>query len=135
MKRFEEIPHTADWSFRVFGKDVRELFENAAHALFALEGARARDGAAETARAVHVTALDYESLLVNWLTELLWLQETHREMYQRFDITTLTQTELRAHVFGVPFVQLDKLIKAVTYHNLSIQKTTDGWEAVVVVDV
>lgn len=135
MKRFEEIPHTADWSFRAFGKDVRELFENAAYALFALEGARARDDALPTARAVHVTALDYESLLVNWLTELLWLQETHREMYQRFDITMLTPTELRAQVLGVPFVQLDKMIKAVTYHNLSVQQTTDGWEATVVVDV
>lgn len=135
MKRFEEIPHTADWSFRAFGKDMRELFENAAHALFALEGARARDDAPPTARAVHITALDYESLLVNWLTELLWLQEAHREMYQQFDITTLTSTELRAQVLGVPFVQLDKLIKAVTYHNLSIQQTAEGWEAVVVVDV
>ncbi|MCX7838041.1 MAG: archease [Anaerolineae bacterium] len=135
MKRFEEIPHTADWSFRAFGKDVRELFENAAHALFALEGARARNDATPTTRAVHVTALDYESLLVNWLTELLWLQDTHREMYQQFDIISLTPTELRARVLGVPFVQLDKLIKAVTYHNLSIRQTAEGWEVVVVVDV
>jgi SHS2 domain-containing protein len=135
MKRFEEIPHTADWSFRVFGRDMRELFENAAHAIFALEGARARPEASETQREVHVTALDYESLLVNWLTELLWLQESHREMYHRFDITLLTPTELCARVFGAPFSQVDKIIKAVTYHNLSIQQTTDGWEAVVVVDV
>lgn len=135
MKRFEELPHTADWAFRALGRDVRELFENAAHALFALEGARARGDASDTARTVHVTALDYESLLVNWLTELLWLQELHREMYQRFDITTLTPTELRAQVFGVPLARLDKMIKAVTYHNLSVKQTTNGWEAVVVVDV
>ena len=38
MKRFEEIPHTADWSFRAFGKDIPELFENAAFAMFALQG-------------------------------------------------------------------------------------------------
>jgi SHS2 domain-containing protein len=135
MKRFEEIPHTADWSFRAFGRDVRELFENAAHALFALQGARARPTANETLRDVHVTALDYEALLVNWLTELLWLQEAHREMYRRFDITTLTPTELRARVAGVPFLTLDKIIKAVTYHNLVIKQTAEGWQAVVVVDV
>ncbi len=133
MKRFEEVPHTADWSFRAFGNDLRELFENAAHALFALEGARA--DADETARVVAVTALDYESLLVNWLTELLWLQESHREMYRRFNITTLSPTELRAQVFGAPFVELNKIIKAVTYHNLKIEQTANGWEAVVVVDV
>lgn len=135
MKRFEEIPHTADWSFRAFGRDLRELFANAACALFALEGARAEEGAAETARAVEASGIDYESLLVNWLTELLWLQESHRETYHRFNIETLSPTALRAQVFGTPMGSLDKIIKAVTYHNLEVKPTPDGWEAVVVVDV
>jgi len=144
MKRFEEIPHTADWSFRAFGKDLRELFENAAFAIFALEGgtsrdlerdAQAREHAKETARVVAVRAMDYESLLVNWLTELLWLQESHHETYPRFHIETLSPTALRAQVFGTPMTGLDKIIKAVTYHNLKIVQTARGWEAVVVVDV
>ena len=144
MKRFEEIPHTADWSFRAFGKDLRELFENAAFAIFALEGgtsrdlerdAQAREHAKETARVVAVRAMDYESLLVNWLTELLWLQESHHETYHRFNIETLSPTALRAQVFGTPMTGLDKIIKAVTYHNLKIAQTARGWEAVVVVDV
>lgn len=133
MKRFEEIPHTADWSFRAFGKDVRELFENAAHAIFALEGAE--PGEANIVRTVHVTGIDYESLLVNWLTELLWLQESNRETYHRFQIETLTPTELRAQVFGAPLTQLNKIIKAVTYHNLKVEQTAEGWQATVVVDV
>ena len=135
IKRFEEIPHTADWSFRAFGADLRALFANAAFALFALEGAHARDDAPETARDVAITALDYESLLVNWLTELLWLQESRHEMYTRFQIQTLALTELRAQVFGASLAHLDKIIKAVTYHNLEINQTAEGWEAVVVVDV
>jgi SHS2 domain-containing protein len=134
-RRYEEIPHTADWSFRAFGKDLRALFENAAHAIFTLEDTQACDDAPETARVVAVTAMDYESLLVNWLTELLWLQELHHETYQRFQIETLTPTELRAQVFGAPLTGLDKIIKAVTYHNLEIKQTANGWEAVVVVDV
>jgi len=135
MNRFEEIPHTADWSFRAFGKDLRELFENAAFALFVLEGAQTRAEAHATARVVQVSAIDYEALLVNWLTELLWLQESHHEMYQRFNIETLTPTALRAQVFGTPLAQLDKIIKAVTYHGLKIEQTARGWEAAVVVDV
>ena len=135
MKRFEEIPHTADWSFRAFGKDLRELFENAAFALFALEGASPRADADETTRVVAVSAIDYESLLVNWLTELLWLQESQHETYRHFNIETLSPTALRAQVFGAPLSHLDKIIKAVTYHNLKIAQTARGWEAVVVVDV
>ena len=135
MKRFEEIPHTADWSFRAFGKDVRELFENAAFALFALEGARSQENAIENARTVQVGGIDHESLLVNWLTELLWLQESKRDIYWRFEIGSLSQTELRAQVFGAPYATLDKIIKAVTYHNLKIEQTNEGWQVVVVVDV
>ena len=133
MKRFEEIPHTADWSFRAFGKGLRELFENAALAIFALEGAESNE--TKIARTVEVSGIDYESLLVNWLTELLWLQESNRETYQRFQIETLTPTILRAQVFGAPLTQLHKVIKAVTYHNLKIEQTADGWNVVVVVDV
>jgi SHS2 domain-containing protein len=138
MKRFEEIPHTADWSFRAFGGDLCELFENAAHALFALEGAQARRPADETMRLVTVSAIDYPSLLVNWLTELLWLQESHHETYLRFRIERLSPTELCAEAFGAPLTRLDTptaRIKAVTYHNLTIEQTARGWEAVVVVDV
>jgi SHS2 domain-containing protein len=137
MKRFEEIPHTADWSFRAFGKDLAELFENAAFALFALQGGLkcVGDGAKEATRRVEASGIDYESLLVNWLSELLYLQESHHEIYPRTQIDELSPTALRAQVFGTPYRQLDKLIKAVTYHNLKIEPTLGGWKAVVVVDV
>jgi SHS2 domain-containing protein len=134
MKRFEEIPHTADWSFRAFGRNLNELFENAASAIFTLEGA-GLEGGLEIARAVQITGFDYESLLVNWLSELLYMQESHRETYHRFHIEALTPTGLSALVYGMPFTRIDKVIKAVTYHNLKIEQTANGWEAVVVVDV
>jgi len=135
MKRFEEIPHTADWSFRAFGRDERELFANAAHALFVLQGARADDTASETRRVIELSALDREALLVAWLSELLWLPESERETYTRFEIVALTETAIRADVFGLPRLAMDKVIKAVTYHNLKIEQTMEGWQAVVVVDV
>ena len=134
MKRFEEIPHTADWSFRAFGSDLRELFENAAMAIFAMEGAQSLS-ATKNVRVVEVSGIDYESLLVNWLTELLWLQESHHETYHRFEIDSLSPTVLHAQVLGTPLAKMDKVIKAVTYHNLKIEQTASGWEAVVVVDV
>ena len=135
MKRFEEIPHTADWSFRAFGADLPELYANAAFALFAMQGARAQQDTRENERTVTVAAIDYESLLVNWLTELLWLQESHHEVYKRYQIDTLTQTELRARVFSQPLATIDKAIKAVTFHNIKIEQTPTDWQATVVVDV
>ncbi len=137
MKRYEEIPHTADWSFRAYGRDQREVFENAAFALFAMEGAPMSDRgpAVGTRRAVDVDGLDKESLLVNWLNELLYLQESNRETYHHFEIETFEATRLRAQVVGTPGLHIDKVIKAVTFHNLQLRQTLDGWQAVVVVDV
>src|SRR5574341_1096176 len=129
MKRFEEIPHTADWSFRAFGRDRRELFENAAHALFSLQGASTRADAAEVERPVRVRGIDSESLLVSWLNELLYLQERHREVYERFAISLLTETELGGLIFGKPRQKMDKIIKAVTFHNLKIEQTREDWQA------
>lgn len=134
MKRFEEIDHTADWAFRAYGRDLEELFENAAYALFALEDV-APGGDASVSREVKVGGIDYESVLVNWLSELLFLQETRGETYRRFTINHLTPTELDATIEGGPSGPLNKFVKAVTYHDLKIERTPEGWRATVVVDV
>lgn len=138
MKPFEELPHTADWSFRAFGRDLRELYQNAAFAMFSLEGAVPPD--AETRpppvqRTVEAQGIDEESLLVNWLNELLYLQDLKREAYYRFEIVTLSPTSLTAHVFGTPNPQIEKLVKAATFHDLKIFQADGVWQAVVVVDV
>ncbi len=138
MKRFEELPHTADWSFRAFGRDLRELFANAAFAVFSMEGAVPAEAPSEThtiKRYIEVTGIDYESLLVNWLSELLYSQESNRETYHRFIIQELSATTLKADVYGAPGIHIDKLVKAATYHDLKIEQTKDGWQATVVVDV
>ncbi len=136
MKRFEEIPHTADWSFRAFGRDLKEVFENAAFAMVSMEGVVPPEAAAPvTVRQVQATGIDFESLLVNWLSELLYLQESQHETFHRFQVELLSPTSLRAKAFGTPHGKIDKHIKAVTFHNLTIQQTPEGWQATVVVDV
>lgn len=131
--QYEELDHTADWAFRAFGTDLKELFQNAAYALFALEGAL--DAQSTLTREIYVEGIDREALLVNWLSELLFLQETKRETYQKFEITKLSDTELQATVHGAHTQPITKFIKAVTYHDLKIEQTEKGWEATVVVDV
>lgn len=133
MKRYEEIDHTADWAFRAFGHDLKELYENAAYAIFDLEGTM--DAPITVTRNVNVQGIDHEGLLVNWLNELLFLQETKNETYQQFNITQLTDTELEATIQGAASPPTKKFIKAVTYHDLKIERTPHGWQATIVVDV
>jgi len=134
MQQFQEIEHTADWAFRVHGHDLAALFTNAARGIFELQGTA---GSYEigVVRMIAVSGLDRESLLVNWLNELLYLQETQHETYSRFEILEISDTYLRARVHGRPHRPESKLIKAVTFHNLRVGRDADGWEATIVVDV
>ena len=133
MSRFQEIDHTADWAFRAYGSTLQELFENAAYALSALEGAL--DAQSTLTREIQAQGIDLEALLVNWLNEILFLQETQRETFQKFQITQMTDTALTATLHGATALPATKLIKAVTYHDLKIEQTEKGWQATIVVDV
>ena len=130
---YEEIEHTADWSFRVRGDDLPDLFANAARALSAMEATSTTECA--LTREVRVEGLDRESLLVNWLNELLHLSHTRREAYSGFDFLELNDTHLRARIQGRSAADARRLIKAVTFHNLEVKRTGAGWEAMLVLDV
>jgi SHS2 domain-containing protein len=134
---FEEIEHTADRAFRVTGRDVPELLVNAARAMHALEGVSSRETSAETSAThdLEVEGIDAESLLVNWLNEILFLEQENRAMCEKFEIHELKGFRLRARVETRKCSDYQTGIKAVTFHNLKICKTTAGLEAEVVVDV
>ena len=134
MQRFEEVEHTADWAFRAHGRDLAQLFANAAHGMFELQGGAA-EGKTSVAREIAVSGVDRETLLVNWLNELLYLQETQHESYSRFEILEISDTHLRACVHGWQHWPQGRTIKAVTFHYLEVKPSATGWEATIVVDV
>jgi len=146
-KRFEEIEHTADLAIRAYGRDMRELFANAAYGMFALIAEplelslRTKPSLEEAAceREVSLEATptkwDYEGLLVDWLNELIYLHEVEGETYYQFAIETLSPTKLKAHVIGGPTKIKTRAIKAATFHDLAIEETANGLVATVVFDV
>lgn len=133
MPKFNELEHTADWAFRVQGRDLPELFAHAASAMFALQGQGKQ--AATGMREVEVEGFDRETLLVNWLNELLYLQETLQESYAGFEIVEMSEARLRAKLRPCSQLPDRRLIKAVTFHNLQLRQTPEGWEATIVMDV
>jgi SHS2 domain-containing protein len=133
-KRFEEIEHTADLALRVYGQNMRELFTNAAHGMFALIAEASLEGPAREHK-VSLEAMDYEGLLVDWLNELIYLHEVEGETYSQFAIETLSPTKLEAHVTGGPTKNKTKAIKAATFHDLAIEETPNGLATTIVFDV
>lgn len=130
---YEEIEHTADYAIRVRGLDLAHLFIEAARGMNALTGGQAENSSVD--REITLRAPDLETLLVTWLEELAFLMETSGEIFDRFEPLSFSPTELRVKVQGGPAAQLDKLIKAITFHDLSIQKTAAGFEATIIFDV
>ena len=133
-KRFEEIDHTADLAVRVYGRDMQELFANAAHGMFALMGSPSLEEAT-CQRIVSLEAVDQEALLVDWLNELIYMHEVEEETYFQFEVEILGPSALRAQVAGGPTEIKTKAIKAATFHDLTIGRTADGLVATIVFDV
>ena len=134
MTGFEEIEHAADRAFRVTGRDFAELLENAARAMQSITGPSPGNGMTAT-REVEVEGVDRESLLVNWLNEILYLEQVQRLICERFHIDELAKYRVRARVDTRACHQSVSHIKAATFHNLKIRETAEGLEAEVVFDV
>jgi len=132
---FEEIEHTADRALRIFGIDLQELFNSAAQGMIGLMVADVSKVPLEVEKSIELAAIDAESLLVEWLSELAYWAETEMLVFNELRIQNLTATHLQASVLGGKVPELKKHIKAVTYHNLKIIKTARGLEATIVFDV
>ena len=138
MKRYEQFSHTADIGVRVFGANLKELFENAAFAMFDLiadlEGLKGN-----ITQDFKLEAQNYEELLVAWLDELLYNFYTKSLIFFKFEIEELSDNLLKAKAFGRPVAanrnRLKTEIKAATYSDLKIKKTGNGYEVEIIFDV
>lgn len=130
---FEEISHTADWAVRVWAPDLPSLFMEAALAMNALSGVRLQDGA-RLKREFEAQGSDAESLLVAFLSELVYYQEQEGLAFNAFKLQ-VAGTRLQVEMKGAQILSVDKAIKAVTYHNLKILETDQGLETTIVFDV
>ncbi len=132
---WEEIDHTADWALRVWGEDLRSLFENAAHGMVRLIEGKATPDQPATHHTFELEAPDWEILLVDWLTELLALIEDEGIVFSHIHTERVDDLKLAAQASGQSGGEFKKVIKAVTFHNLAIRHTPTGYETVIVFDV
>jgi SHS2 domain-containing protein len=128
-----EISHTADWALKVWAPNLPGLFEQAAHGMYALLQIRLQPGG-DYECPVDLDAEDAEGLLVSFLSELLYLTEQEGLGFEIFDLV-VDEIHLSGRMIGAPVESQAKEIKAVTYHNLVIQKTERGLETTIVFDV
>ncbi len=138
MKKYETFNHTADLGIRVFGKTREELFANAGYAMFDiladLENVQVKE-----ALKIKQEAPNVEELFLSWLSELLYQYNSKEMIFRKFAIDKLTDRAISAEAQGEKLDlrrhQLKTEIKAVTYHELKVQKIKDYWQGQVIFDV
>jgi len=139
--RFEEIEHTADWALKVRGHDLSDLLINAAQGMNHLLVEDPTLIPLEREVRFDLEACDAEALLVGWLNDLAYWAEMEQVIFIEFDLQEVTPTHLQGRLRfqavgrGGHAPQLQKHIKAVTYHNLAIIETENGLEVTIVFDV
>jgi SHS2 domain-containing protein len=137
-KKFSLIDHTADIGLKVYGVDEKELFVNAASGMFNLITALKKI-TPTISFTLSLKANSKEDLLVEWLRELLYYYNVKEMLFSSFIIEEFSPTALKAKVKGEK-IDLAKHsirteIKAVTFHQLKIEKKKNYWQTQIIFDV
>ncbi len=134
-KKYEILEHKADLKIRVFGKTKEELFLNALLGMTNALRAKIKNQKSKVKK-IKIKSLDIEALLVDFLSEVLYLTQTNKEIYNKAKFIKFTDTQLEAELFSQKIERFGEDIKAVTYHRLDIHQKKDGmWEVTVLFDI
>lgn len=130
---YEEIPHTADWSIRVWAQDLEGLLIESARGMYWLAGAELAKGP-RVNQSFEAEEADRESTLVAFLSELVFYAEQENLGFDHFEIR-IKNDRLNVEMEGAALKSLSKAIKAVTWHQLAIRESARGLEVEIVFDV
>ena len=144
---FKIIEHPADTGIAVNAANIEGLFEIAAAGMFSIicntEGVEHK--LKKTVKLREDSELKLDDLLILWLEKLLYIHETSRMLFSKFEIKKLKIAQgisvLEAAIYGEK-IDLKKhevfiLIKAPTYHKLKVSCDASGrhWSGQVIFDV
>ncbi len=135
---WEVFEHTADIGLRARAASVDTLFAEMARGLFSViveNGDRVRP---VRELKIRIPGRELDTLLFDWLAELLYLFESRRLLLSEFEVS-VSSDGLEAVCRGEPMDRarhrMDHEVKAVTYHGLKAQREGDGWLAEVILDI
>lgn len=139
-KNIQFLKHTADVKFRVRGKTLNNCFENAALAMF--KSMYDEKVNSKFNKKISVKGKDLESLMYNFLDELLFVFDTKDFILSKIKVSIKkieknTELELSAKLEGdnVKNYEIGLIVKAVTYNSMFIKKIKNEWVSEVVLDV
>jgi SHS2 domain-containing protein len=135
MKKYEILEHKADLKIRAFGQDKKELFRNALIAMSSARRAKIKNQKSKI-KSIKIKSSNLDSLLVDFLSEINYLNEVNQEVYNNVKFDKFSDRELEGEIFGNKVERFELVIKGVTYHDLGIHQKKDGtWQATILFDI
>ncbi len=134
MKNYEILEHISDLKIRAFGRTKEEVFSNMLLGMCGNQKTKVLPG--KVKREIKISSPELSSLLVDFLSEILYLTQVNKEVYSEVNFKKFTDTELKAELVGQKVERFGEDIKGVTYHSLDIHQKKDGtWQAIVLFDI
>lgn len=117
------------------GTSLREVFVEAARGLVEIMGVGTGEG--EESTEISLEAPDLEALMVDWLNEIIWVQESKDALIADIEVRTISSEGLVGALTSGPRGQGQggTAVKAATFHRLYVKEQAQGWEALVYLDV
>lgn len=145
MDRFEFLPHTADLKMRAYGETKQELFKNALLGMFIASKPVTRFGIFDNPEIKYpldqqqlftLTAPDLSFLLIDFLSEALYLSDAYNQVFLDVNFTVLEDTQAQGVLYGTALERFAGVeIKAVTYHTAAVTYINNKWRADIVFDI
>jgi len=133
--KYKILEHKADLKIKVFGTK-KELFENAMVGMFEAAKYEMTKRLATKRLTIKIKSIDLPSLLVDFLSEILYLAETKKLVFEKVEFKKFTENEIEAKLTGNQLKRMGVHIKGVTYHELDIRQKKDGtWQATILFDI
>jgi GxxExxY protein len=134
-RSFEILEHPSDVKVRAFGDTKEELFLNAMLGMVAVLRPQIRNSNIEI-RNIKIKSVDSNALLVDFLSEVLYLSQVNKEIYTDVIFNKFSDKELEGELIGNEVESFGEDIKAVTYHGLEIKKNKEGlYQATILLDI
>jgi protein archease len=133
--RHRFVEHTGELELRLQAADLASLLEEAARALAEIMAEDAGGSPTRASEHVELSASDRESLLVDWLNEIVYRTEVNKCVYGDVHVDRANDKHLEATLRGRDTSSPRTSVKAATWHRLRVHETPAGLEATVVLDV
>ncbi|MBI5873674.1 MAG: archease [Candidatus Omnitrophica bacterium] len=141
MKRYEFFGHTADIAVKAYGGSLKELFTSSALAMFSILVSKKQNRPETILKEVIIKKTEeaLEDLVKAWLDELLFYFSSQCLILHRIKSLDICEGALEAKVlfetFDKDYFQTGQEIKAVTYHELKVERIRNKWQAHIIFDV